>query len=204
MEKIILVDCDGVLLNWSKGFEQHMVELGHRREPGTDDQYSLARRFGISEKTIMGIVKKFNKSKHVRELEPYKDSVRWVQRLHDEGFEFHVITSLSDDFNAKARRYENLQEVFGQGVFKLCNLTCLSTGADKQEVLEEAWGDDGYFWIEDHFRNAEAGYEVGLRPILIDTSYNRHYQTDLFPRVDEHRPWQEIYTTITDHYAKIK
>lgn len=197
MEKVILTDADGCLLDWSKAFDRYMHRQGYVRVPDTDDQYSLGRRFGISEHESYKLAKRFNESRHIKYIEPYKDAVEYVKKLHNKGFMFIVVSSLSDHTNAKAYRFENLKEVFGDGIFQNNHLHCLATGIDKQDTLER-WGDTGYFWIEDHFKNAEAGHEVGLRPILIDSPYNRHYQTDLFPRVDEHNPWRDIYEIITN------
>ena len=132
----------------------------------------------MREHDMIEIVSKYNASRHIKHLEPHKDAVKYVKMLHEEGFSFVVISSLSDEFNAQAYRYENLCSLFGDDVFHTKDIHLLKTGQDKQELLEDKWGDFGYFWIEDHFRNAEAGHEVGLRSILIDSSYNRHYQTD--------------------------
>ena len=35
MKKVILSDADGCLVNWQKGFEEYMINLGHSRAPGT-------------------------------------------------------------------------------------------------------------------------------------------------------------------------
>jgi hypothetical protein len=62
------------------------------------------------------------------------------------------------------------------------------------------WADTGYFWIEDHMRQAEAGHEAGLRPLLINHPYNHHYGTDLFPKVSFETPWAEIVNIVRNEY----
>ena len=62
------------------------------------------------------------------------------------------------------------------------------------------WSGSGYFWLEDHMRQAEAGYEQGLKPILFSKPYNRHYSTDLFPTVSEVSPWKDLYQIIERQY----
>jgi len=49
-------------------------------------------------------------------------------------------------------------------------------------------------------RQAEAGYEAGLRTVLISHPYNSHYKTDLFPTVSYKSPWEEIYNMVCKEY----
>ena len=196
MEKIILVDCDGVLLFWNGAFEDHMLEQGYERVPGTDDQYSLAKRFGVDEDFIYNEVLKFNQSPKIADLKPYKDALDGISRLAKAGFRFTAITSLSDAPQSRTHRVNNLRAVFGD-IFD--EVICLPLASSKQYTLRR-WAGSGLFWIEDHFKNAEAGHEEGLRSIVIDTPYNQHYNTDLFPRVDGEKPWEEICEIIFSHY----
>jgi FMN phosphatase YigB (HAD superfamily) len=196
MEKTILVDCDGVILSWNEAFEEHMLEKGYDRVHGTDDQYSLAKRFGVDEDFIYDEVLKFNQSEMIANLLPHKDAVSGVQRLVDKGFRFTAITSLSDAPKARAHRVNNLRGVFGD-IFE--EIICLPLASSKQYTLRR-WAGSGLFWIEDHFKNAEAGHEEGLRSIVVDTPYNRHYHTDLFPRVNSEKPWEEICEIVFSQY----
>jgi beta-phosphoglucomutase-like phosphatase (HAD superfamily) len=62
------------------------------------------------------------------------------------------------------------------------------------------WLDTGYFWIEDHVNQAEAGHKAGLKAVLIKHPYNSHYTTDLFPSVSNNTPWKEIYNMVQKEY----
>ena len=64
---------------------------------------------------------------------------------------------------------QNLENVFGKGVFK--ELVCLDTGADKDEALAEYEG-SGFYWLEDKTENAECGLKFGLKSILIHHPHN--------------------------------
>jgi len=196
MKKIILTDCDGVLVNWNDGFDKFMLEQGYPRIPWTDHEYSIAVRHGITHQQAQKFVAEFNESSRIANLGPFADSVEYVKKLADEGFRFIVVTSISDAPQANFYRTQNLISIFGD-IFD--EIVCLEMGISKAHELQR-WAGTGYFWIEDHMRQAEAGYEVGLRTILINHPYNAHYGTDLFPKVSYKSPWQEIYAMVHNVY----
>jgi len=199
LKRTILTDIDGVCLDWLGGFEPWMVQRGCPRRSGSDHEWNIAKRHhNVTYEQAMECVHAFNHGDGIRNLEPVADSVKYVKKLAEEGFDFIAVTSLSDQPIAAKNRAHNLREIFGD-VFS--ELHCLKVGESKQNILSEKWGDSGYFWIEDHFKNAEAGYEVGLKPFLIDTTHNRHFETDLFPRVSENTPWEEIYNEAIRYYS---
>lgn len=195
-EKIILTDADGVLVDWLAGFGSFMESKGFPRLPGTDKDYAISARHGVSNHQGMEFVKEFNEGPQIAELAAFKDSVEYVIKLANKGFRFVVVTSLSDHPSAHTHRTTNLHNLFGD-VFDEIN--CIILGGDKADILTR-WADTEYFWIEDHMRQAEAGYEAGLRPILISHPYNDHYQTDLFPKVSYETPWADIYKMVCAEY----
>jgi hypothetical protein len=123
-----------------------------------------------------------------------RDAMYYVKRLHEEhGFRFHAITSLSLDPNAQKLREMNIHKLFGPTAFE--RIVCLDTGSDKDEALEEYEG-TGCFWCEDKPENAEAGYKVGLRPLLLEHGHNMHYY---HPGITVVKNWKEIYQVVTEH-----
>ena len=195
-DKIILTDADGVLVNWNDGFDKFMSSKGFTRIPNTDKDYAISARYGVSNHQGMEFVKEFNESRKIADLEAFADSVEYVIKLANRGFRFIVVTSLSDHPDAHEYRTTNLHNLFGD-VFDEIN--CITMGANKAEILTR-WIDSEYFWIEDHMRQAEAGHEAGLKPILISHPYNDHYQNDLFPKVSFKSPWEDIYKMVCDEY----
>jgi FMN phosphatase YigB (HAD superfamily) len=193
----ILTDADGVLLVWNEAFDVFMKRKGLPRITGTENSYNLTDRYGITYQESVDFVKDFNEGEYMRDLLPLSDSVEYVQKLVALDFRFTVITSISDNPISKIYRTENLINLFGD-IFD--DVICLETGASKTAALAK-FGGTGLFWIEDHFKNAEAGYEVGLKSILIEHPYNKHYSTDLFPRVSKTTPWKEIYEIVTKEYG---
>jgi FMN phosphatase YigB (HAD superfamily) len=195
-EKIILTDADGVLVDWNLGFDRYMAGRGFPRIPNTDRDYNISIRHGISSHQAHECVKEFNESRHIADLNPFADSVDNVLTLANLGFRFVVITSISSHPDAHEYRSLNLKNIFGD-VFD--DIQCIEMGASKATALMQ-WEDTGYFWIEDHMRQAEAGYEAGLKTVLINHPYNTHYKTDLFPTVSFETPWAEIVNMVRNEY----
>jgi hypothetical protein len=190
-DKIILVDADGVLLNWEFAFDIWMNEHGHKKQPGFQFKYDIGKRYGIEKKVGKKLIKTFNESAAVGFLPPLRDAIHYVKKLHQEhGYVFRCITSLSLDKNAQKLRRMNLEKLFGETVFE--EIVCLDTGADKDGALER-YRDSGYYWIEDKIDNAEVGKSIGLRSILVEHGHNMSYDGDI-PLV---KNWREIYEIIT-------
>lgn len=193
MNKIILTDADGVLLNWEYAFCTWMEQHGYTQIANGNHYYDLAERFNISRTEAKHLVKVFNESAAIGFLPALRDAMFYVKRLHEEhGYEFHCITSLSLDQSAYQLRKMNLEKLFGPTAFT--RLVCLDTGAPKEAALEE-YRDTGYYWIEDKLENALAGQAVGLKPILVEHGFNMNEKLPegMFKAVN----WKEIY----DHIA---
>ena len=74
MNKII-VDCDGVLLDWAYAFDVWMLEQGYKRIFDTDKYYSQSLRYCISDEESNRQINKFNESGCVGFIPAFKDSV---------------------------------------------------------------------------------------------------------------------------------
>ena len=192
-ESVILVDADGVLLNWEYAFAIWMEQHGFTKVPGSEFNYSIGERYNVPEEQGRKLIKIFNESAAIGFLPPLRDAMYWVKRLHEEhGFVFHCITSLSSDPNAKKLREMNLSKLFGKTAFE--KVLCLDTGADKNFALEP-YRETGCFWIEDKPENAVVGHEMGLKSILVEHGHNMHHYHPDIPVV---KNWKEIYTIITN------
>lgn len=190
-EKVILTDCDGVLLDWSYSFAQWMGRHGYVADDRFARDYAFANRYGISRDESKRLVRMFNESATIRKLPPLRDAVKYVRKLHEEhGYVFHVITSMTNDQYAQHLRTKNLIEVFGPSVFE--NYVYLDCGADKDEALAKYY-DTGCWWIEDKVANANVGLEAGLRPLLMSHEHNLDFRDLDVPRVES---WKEIYHRI--------
>ena len=195
LPKVILADCDGVLLDWEWAFSVWMRDRGYTLAENRKQSYYLHHHYNeLEEKDAKKVVKLFNESAAIGFLPALRDATYYVKRLHEEhGYKFIIITSLSLDPNAVVLREMNLRKTFGDAIEEVI---CLDTGADKDEALAQ-FKDSGLYWIEDKPSNADCGHRLGLKSILIEHGHNMHHECP-YPIV---KNWREIYETITDQSA---
>ena len=196
-KKLILTDADGVLFNWEYAFQVWMEQQGYIFHNHANKMYKIGDQYGIPHEEAMKLVKQFNESAAIGFLPPLRDAMYYVKRLHEEyGYQFHVITSLSTDANAKKLRVMNLHKLFGASAFY--DVTCLPTGADKHSALDEYRG-SGLYWIEDKPENTDIGHDYGLKSILIEHGHNMYHKPTDYPVV---KNWREAFELITsDTYS---
>ena len=191
-QKVILTDCDGVLLDWGYSFDQWMSRHGYEVNPDFNSNYAMAQRYGLEQKEAKRLIRMFNESATIRKLPPLRDAIKYVKKLHEEhGYVFHAITSLSNDQYAQHLRTKNLIELFGPTVFE--RYIYLDCGADKDEELykyksTECW------WVEDKIDNAEVGLKMGLRPLLMVHDHNRDYNGE----IEKVYSWRDIYNLVLE------
>ncbi|MDB4726085.1 hypothetical protein OAF54_01520 [bacterium] len=193
-EKVILTDCDGVLLDWEYAFTQWMKRHGY--DPFDETQYNIGKRFNLEQPFAKKLVRMFNESAAIRKVPPLRDAIKYVKKLHEEhGFVFHAITSLSNDQYAQHLRTKNLIELFGPTAFE--KYVYLDCGADKDEALEE-YRNTECWWVEDKPENAEVGRKCGLNSILMAHSHNVN-ANDHNLQVPRVQNWKEIYELIINN-----
>ena len=191
-DKIILTDCDGVILDWEEGFSVWMEHHGHEKVEGYQYLYNIGQRYGISSEAGNKLVKQFNESAAIGFLPPLRDAQFFVKKLHEQHqYKFIAITSLSLDPYAKYLRERNLKKLFGDAFI---DVICLDTGADKDTILQE-YGENypGNYWIEDKPENVNWGIDAGLNGILVEHGHNMDYNGD----ATVIKNWKEIYDIIT-------
>jgi FMN phosphatase YigB (HAD superfamily) len=191
MQKIILTDCDGVVLDWEEGFSVWMEHHGHTKVEGYQYMYNIGDRYGISKEQGSKLVRQFNESAAIGFLPPLRDAQYFVKKLHEQHqYKFIAITSLSLDPYAKYLRERNLKKLFGDAFI---DVVCLDTGADKDEILAE-YGPKypGHYWIEDKAENLKAGVNQGLKGILIEHGHNMNDTIDGYVV----KNWEEIYNIV--------
>ena len=187
-KKVILTDCDGVLLAWEDAFHDWMKSKGFTIKE--EAIYDISKSFGIPKTLGKKLVKEFNESAWMGFLPAFKDARSGVAKLVEHGWQFIVITSLSLDPKAQMLRVSNLKNIFGKNVF--IDVICLDTGADKDEALEK-FKDTGMWFIEDKPINAETGLKYGVKPILIELEHNKEHEED---GIEYAFDWEEIYNII--------
>ena len=192
LDKLILTDIDGCVLDWEYAFNTWMGEHGFEEVPGSKLNYDMAVRYGIPREQVVKLIRIFNESAAIGFLPAQRDAAYYIKRLHEEfGYRFHAITSLSLDPNAQKLREMNLHKLFGQTAFE--RIVCLDTGAHKDEALAEYEG-TGCYWVEDKWENAEAGHKVGLKCLVLEHGHNMH---EYHPDITILKNWKEIFELLT-------
>ena len=195
-DKVILVDADGVLLDWERSFTQWMIDHGHTPVDNHVSLYKVYQKFDLPKSQSNVMARYYNESASIRHMPPLRDSIKYVKKLHEEhGYVFHLITSLSSDEHAQALRTKNIQSLFGKTAFE--KFIYLDTGADKDDVLEP-YRNSGMYWIEDKPANAGAGEAIGLDAILMAHKHNAEYNGPAY-RVSN---WKEIYNYVIGGITK--
>jgi len=189
MDKRIILDCDGVLLDWAYAFDVWMVEHGYSKISNTNQYYEQTRRYGISHVEAVSQIKKFNESGCVGFIPAFRDSVEYVTKLSELGWKFEVISCLDKDKYAQKLRQKNLLHLFGD-VFDFIDCA-LDFTVGKEQYLLDRYKGKNYYWIEDSVDHAESGKRVGLNSIVMDHPYNKEWDG---PRV---KNWKDIYQIIT-------
>ena len=198
LNRIILTDVDGVLLEWEHHFTKWMLQRTYFDKKGSryhpyrlledkENTYEMAERFGVTIPEIRKEIREFNRSAWMGTQRPMPGSQTWVKLLHAEGWTFIPITSQTSDKPAQELRKKRLEELFGKQVFS--NYHILGTGADKDSALAE-FHNTGLYWVEDKPKNALAGLKYGLKPLLFDHPYNRDFNHPEITRVNN---WKQIH-----------
>lgn len=194
LDKVILTDCDGVLLNWEYAFNRWITKHGYSINPDVT-AYGVCERYRIPKVEKPPLIRAFNESAHMAFVPPFRDAIKYVRKLHEEhGYVFHVITSMTLDPYAQDLRKMNLRKVFGETVFERFEFT--DTGGDKDEILSK-YKDTGHYWIEDKLENAVLGKEMGLSSIVIEHDHNVYDASKILRSIPRLKNWREIYNHIT-------
>ena len=193
LNKVILTDCDGVLMNWEYAFNVWIQSHGYEMVKGGESHYDMGDRYGLDRQTKRLLCKMFNESASIGFLPPLRDAMYYVDLIHRKlGYTFHMITSLSLDQSAQKLRIQNTEKLFGQTAFE--KFIFCDTGADKDDALEPYRG-SGLLWIEDKVENAELGNRLGLNSILMEHGHNMDYSNDEIPIYTN---WKEIYDILAN------
>ena len=186
--KVILTDCDGVCLDWEFGFHTWMGTKGYT--PEKQNLYSVATQYGLHQEDAKVLVEQFNSSASMGFLPPLRDAQYYMKLIAEElGYRFVAVTSLSADESAQKLRTCNLNKLFGDGTF--VEFHYLDCGADKDEILTELANKyEGSMWVEDKYKNAEVGRDLGYETFLMEHGHSLDYWGKNITVV---KNWKEIY-----------
>ena len=81
MSKLMLVDCDGVLLDYDAGFEMFMNDKGYTRRRDIKT-YALDVIYGITKQQKHDYIREYNESEIIVDMPPLRDAVAGIKRLN--------------------------------------------------------------------------------------------------------------------------
>jgi FMN phosphatase YigB (HAD superfamily) len=157
---IILIDCDGVILDWEDGFHTYMQSLGYFKNNATG---FLESQYDLDCSVVRTHIRNFNQSNSIEDLTTIDNAIHYMQELKKHNYKFICITSFSLDKSIQKRRLKNLKKLFGKDFFE--DVIFLDTYKPKDDVLKN-YANTGYWWIEDNISNAIVGKSLGLKSIL--------------------------------------
>ena len=82
MTKIILTDCDGVLLDWEFGFTDWMRRKGYHLSENYLGNYPIQERYDeLTKSGAKTLVREFNNSAEMLSLSPLHSSMKYIMYL---------------------------------------------------------------------------------------------------------------------------
>lgn len=184
LEKTIIVDVDGVLLNYHDMFiEEYSNHFSYHENP-----QCLTDEFDST--VLDGLITLFSQTTKFSNLEPFKKSDVYLKKLYNDGFTINVITACGNSGLTRELRLKNLEKVFGD-IFN--DITFVGLGDSKIDYLKTFKGSN-LVYVEDKFEHYLDGETVGLDSIMMATNYNHGLDTK---RMED---WSEIYQYIIDKH----
>jgi FMN phosphatase YigB (HAD superfamily) len=166
----VILDCDGVLLNYTAGIHRFAARrLGLQLDPEGPCNFDMRAWTGLDREGVRDLVNAFNSGEDTGfdALPPMPGAVEGVRLLREAGYRLHVLSSADAGGASVRSRLHNLDRDFGD-VFE--EVTLIGLGASKRELLARF---DPCDWVDDHVPNAIAGIEAGHRAHVIRQSHNR-------------------------------
>ena len=173
----LLLDIDGVCLNWEKG----LLAFINTHAPNSsatkvldEHAYDLSSRYGIDTNIANALIWDFHYDQSFASLEPLPGVTDAIQQLSKK-YSLVAITACGIETEIVQSRTKNLEDCFGP-VFE--NVYCVQGFNDKRNYLKQY---QPSHWVEDHTNNAAMGLEYNHQCWLINAPYNQSNLID--PRI---------------------
>lgn len=165
----IVVDCDGVLLNWFAGFSEFAAYNGiKRREVPFNTSLTINDHWETNDELLWA--SRFNESLWFRKLPALRDAAKYVSMMvRDHGVRFHVITSCGNSPIVREARLDNLARVFGENTFH--EVHTLQISASKYSKLIN-FKNSGCLYIDDLESHLDTSMHLGMKPLLMKGFHN--------------------------------
>ena len=182
--KILLIDVDGVCLDWREGFMRFMLNRGHPIRSGFETEYLLGSFYDLNDEEFYNQVNIFNSGRwEFGTLKAEPGALSGINALSELGYRFIAISACSSSKQSFVLRRANLYNIFGD-VFD--EVHCLDLKDRKKSHLAYH---EPTFWIEDKMSACLEGVDAGHKCILIDQTWNKDQHDD---RVERCQDWDAV------------
>ena len=186
--KTIIVDYDGVLVDFTQAFDLYMFDKGHFVEDLRP--YDVGYRYDCDPSVAYTEMHNFVHSPDFKHMPPMPKAKKSIASLRNDGYVFHCITAAPAE--RLQDRINSAEEIYGKNIFQ--RIHCIGLNSCKKKYLEKYEG-SGCFWVEDKPANAVIGLDYGLTPVIMHHSYNADFYHKDVIRVKD---WQELYQLIKE------
>lgn len=194
MSNVILTDVDDVLFDWTGDFTRWVkTETQYRPESQLSEFWNIEEWLGISLEESHELVNTFNNSPdHWPHFKAIEHSKKAIDDLTSQGWKFIAITACGKDEWIAEKRWENLNREYPNSFI---DLHCVGVNESKVDILKTY---SPTYWVEDKFKNAVDGADLGHKSFLIDYPHSRSAHDERVIRV---KSWKEIrdYIIISDN-----
>lgn len=151
----LVLDTDGVVLDFLSAFERHSSEvLGRRISTSPRREHDLALRYGMSQHETELCWKSFDAAGLWRDLEPLPGAIRAVNALVDAGYSIHVVTGIPHELSE--HRLFNFER-YG---FRPAGIRCVGSGtASKRAEISSI---SPTVFVDDRLEHIHENHEVPL------------------------------------------
>lgn len=182
----IILDCDGVLLDWLRPFRRFAeARIGRDLSPSPTSN-DLHDWLDVDRAEAARLVREFNYSSAFGELEPMPGAVAAVEEMWKSRRSIVVLTSCGDSDTARIRRQRNLRRVFGH-VFD--EIVCLPLYANKTRHLQSI---EKGIWVEDTYSAALAGAAAGHRSFMLRQPHNEQFVSGSSGEIQWADSWADL------------
>lgn len=179
MKPYLLLDVDGVLLDWLSGFENFLLVQAphlHKDFSGLQHVENLEQLLGMDDAQIHDWIDRFHHDASFKFLKPLPGTQKTINLLKN-WCRLVCITASGTSPASVAMRRQNLNQVFGPCFERII---CVERSSDKPAHLSAY---PAGYWVEDQLKNALMGVHAGHESFLMDAMYNKQQDHALVHRV---------------------
>lgn len=169
---LLLVDVDGVLLNWLAGFEKWLMRMDYTINdhvdgvaPDNPKRFQDGMNREISTDTMRAYRRAFKHTAYFEQLPPFGNAIPAIRAIYESGVDIVAITAAGTDHHVQEARLRNIRNHFGHAISKV---HFVNPGEPKAKFLDMyADRKAGYrpVWIDDYPRYVREGIDCGLPTI---------------------------------------